>query len=166
MGAGWPCRLELVSNRSLDPAGLSLPLSPPLVASSPSLDLRCCQRSLHHVSLVVQGCIPRLIGHDRHWGHVLYELGPWRGWLGQSLRRRSAMTHGQRRHNLSHSHVVNGVIGIVSKSCSHVQFNPGVHRTQAQLPTAPDSAPPAVAGSHQNACALTSRHPAGWPLGA
>ena len=53
MGAGWLRRLELVNYRSLDPAGLLLLLSPPLVASSSSLDLRCHQRSPHHVTLVV-----------------------------------------------------------------------------------------------------------------
>ena len=56
------------------------------------------------------------------------------------------MTHGQGWRDLSHSHVlVVVVVGIASESCSRVQFNSGVHRTTAQLPTAPDSAPPAVA---------------------
>ncbi len=54
------------------------------------------------------------------------------------------MTHGQGRRDLSHSHILGiVVVGVALESC--VQFNSRVHRTVAQLLTAPDSVPPAVA---------------------
>ena len=109
MDASWSHGLELFSYWSLESVGLALPLCSALVSPSSLFDLGRRQGSSHWLSMVPQGWVPWLPGQHWHQGHVLHELGSQHCWFNQSLRRRSAVTHGQRGRKLAYLHVVAGI---------------------------------------------------------